>query len=66
MPELFWSHGHIALPLFCALVFTAVLGLIMDYSWRVVRMRSSYLAVGGVALWLCGILAIVLSANSVQ
>jgi len=66
MSELFWSQGHIAWPIFCALVFTALLGLIMDYSWRVLRMRSAYLGLFGAALWLCGILAIVLSANSVQ
>jgi len=54
MGEQLWFQGHLAWPLFCVIVFTALLGLVVDYCWRVVRMRSAYLALVSGALWLAG------------
>ncbi len=58
MHDLFRASGDIAWAFFCALVFTAVIGLLVDYSWRLLRMRSAYLALVSGAIWLVVIVLI--------
>jgi len=59
MREFFWSGAHIAWPLFFVVVLTALMVIGMDYCWRVVRIRSAYLALVGAALWLVGTVLII-------
>ncbi|MDA3919342.1 MAG: hypothetical protein PF501_01470 [Salinisphaera sp.] len=57
MTDWFWSHGHLAWPLFVALVYSGVLVLLADYCWRLVTLPARQILAGVLAVWLLGLIA---------
>ncbi|RJS94736.1 hypothetical protein [Salinisphaera sp. Q1T1-3] len=53
-----FEHGHIAWPLFAALVYSALVFLGADLAWRCIRLPVQRLAVCVLLVWLGGLLVI--------
>lgn len=58
MKSIFWSHGHIAWPLFASLLFSMLLFLSGDFVWRLTNTRFWRLSFYCLCAWLIGIVLI--------
>lgn len=58
MTPLLWSQGHVAWPLFAAIVFSVVCLIATDIAWRMNRTRFRNFAVASGVTWVAGIIVI--------
>lgn len=61
MTSFVWSGGHIGWPLFGIVVFTMLAILAADLVWRVVRIPIRRLLACAAAIWIAGIVGLIVS-----